>query len=480
VVHFAFKSDKMKKLILTAYLILILSFASFAQVAINTTNSNPAATSMLDISSTNKGLLIPRMTTIQRKAIVNPEMGLLVFDISKQTIYMFDGVEWRPFALASDGTAGLIQRKGPEVSNTYFGWSAAIWGNYAVIGAPQDTVNGVKAGSVYIYKLEGGTWKQTVRLFAPNAAASDFFGGSVDICNDLVAVGAPNKTIGGNNSAGRTYVFKKTAGTETWTLMAGLQATTPAPTDHFGTSVSVYGQTLVVGAPYRDHSGFNDAGSVYVFRLANNAWTQKTIINSWANGSDFKFGYSVDLWGSRLVAGSPYSTIGGLSNAGAAFTYLNTDADATVWANGQMLTGGVNIESGMRFGSSVAMMNAMIAVGAPGSFGGGGYFGIFRLSSNTWTQDYASIIFDPSGFGGTSVAIDNDVVYIGCPNSDSGKGRVIRYRKSGFDHIQTYISNTDGDMYKEFGHSVSAYGGNYVIGAPTNLYFTSVSFGSED
>ncbi|MEO1435828.1 MAG: hypothetical protein AAFV80_09855 [Bacteroidota bacterium] len=52
---------------------------TWAQVAINGDNSNPDASAMLDVQSTDKGLLIPRMTTAQRDAISNPAVGLMVF-----------------------------------------------------------------------------------------------------------------------------------------------------------------------------------------------------------------------------------------------------------------------------------------------------------------------------------------------------------------------------------------------------------------
>ena len=67
----------MKKLILILF--LINSFAGMAQVAINTDNSDADNSAMLDVKSTTKGLLIPRMTMAQREAIANPANGLLIF-----------------------------------------------------------------------------------------------------------------------------------------------------------------------------------------------------------------------------------------------------------------------------------------------------------------------------------------------------------------------------------------------------------------
>lgn len=72
----------MKRITLPFILIIACTFYSHAQVGINTTTPNPS--SILDIESTNKGILIPRMTTLQRNAITNPATSLLIFNITTQ------------------------------------------------------------------------------------------------------------------------------------------------------------------------------------------------------------------------------------------------------------------------------------------------------------------------------------------------------------------------------------------------------------
>lgn len=80
-----------KQFLLTA----ILSFSclmAFAQVGIGT--ETPEASSALDVSSTNKGFLAPRMTTTQRVAIQNPAQGLQVFDTTTKSLWYHDGSIW--------------------------------------------------------------------------------------------------------------------------------------------------------------------------------------------------------------------------------------------------------------------------------------------------------------------------------------------------------------------------------------------------
>jgi hypothetical protein len=77
------------------YLLIVFSSVSFAQnVAINATGAAPVASAMLDITSTTSGLLIPRMSSVQRVAIAAPATGLKVYDITTNTFWWFNGVIW--------------------------------------------------------------------------------------------------------------------------------------------------------------------------------------------------------------------------------------------------------------------------------------------------------------------------------------------------------------------------------------------------
>ncbi len=92
----------MKKVYMLCAAFCALSALSAQSVSINNTGALANASSMLDITSTSKGLLIPRMTSVQRAAILTPATGLVVFDVTLNEFYYFDGTIWRPMA-ASGG-----------------------------------------------------------------------------------------------------------------------------------------------------------------------------------------------------------------------------------------------------------------------------------------------------------------------------------------------------------------------------------------
>lgn len=80
-----------------------------AQVVISPNNpANPHASAMLDVQSTDKGMLVPRMTTAQRTAIANPAKGLLVFDTNTNTFWFYNGSAWGPVDGNTVPSTGII------------------------------------------------------------------------------------------------------------------------------------------------------------------------------------------------------------------------------------------------------------------------------------------------------------------------------------------------------------------------------------
>ena len=83
------------KCITSSIIMLLFSQTLFAQgVAINEDNTDPDPTAILDVKSIDKGMLVPRMSSIQRTAIAAPATGLLVFDLTTNGFWYFDGTVW--------------------------------------------------------------------------------------------------------------------------------------------------------------------------------------------------------------------------------------------------------------------------------------------------------------------------------------------------------------------------------------------------
>ncbi len=157
----------MKKNLLYSCLVLcsLIPFVTQAQnVGINSDGTLPASSAMLDVKSTSKGLLIPRMNTAQRTAIVSPANGLMVFDTTTNTFWFYKSNVWTQInsgiTLPYDGTHsandGIF-----KVTNTNHGASSyAIAGNAsgygtAIAGTADSSGAGVSGTSIYGAGVEG-------------------------------------------------------------------------------------------------------------------------------------------------------------------------------------------------------------------------------------------------------------------------------------------------------------------------------------
>jgi hypothetical protein len=178
-------------------------------------------------------------------------------------------------------------------SGDNFGTSVSLQGNTLVAGAPGKNSG---TGSAYVFNRAGNVWSQQTELTASNGAAGDTFGASVWLSGDTAAVGAP----GNNNSTGAVYAYTVTAGM--WSQQAELTASNGGANDEFGFSVSLDGNTLIAGAPYRNFqgSGARPLGAAYAFTRTGTAWKQQ---GQFLPSDDGQAGYSVAVSGGWMLAG---------------------------------------------------------------------------------------------------------------------------------------------------------------------------------
>ncbi len=148
------------------------------------------------------------------------------------------------------------------------GWSVAISGDTAIVGAYLESAGAPDTGAAYVFQRDQGgpgNWGEVTKLTASDAQAADWFGISVAVSGDTVVVGSYLEDAGGN-TAGAAYVFQRDqGGADNWGEVTKLTASDAQAGDQFGESVAVSGDTAVVGAPLEDAGG-SDAGAAYVFR----------------------------------------------------------------------------------------------------------------------------------------------------------------------------------------------------------------------
>jgi uncharacterized repeat protein (TIGR01451 family) len=233
-------------------------------------------------------------------------------------VFVRSGSNWAEQAklTASDAAAG-----------DNFGISVAISGDTAVVGAFGDNTDaGDLSGSAYVFVRPGSNWAEQAKLTASDAAASDSFGYSVAIDGDTAVVGAPNDSDAGYKS-GSAYAFARSG--SSWTEQAKLTAPDAAEFDEFGTSVAVSDDTAVVGA-FGDSDAGNSSGSAYVFVRSGSSWTEQAKLTASDAAANDQFGFSVAISGDTAVAGAPNDNEAAFA-AGAAYVLVNvTEADLLV------------------------------------------------------------------------------------------------------------------------------------------------------
>ena len=86
----------MKKLNRPLWILVFLACITSitAQVAVTPDGSAPHASAMLDVKSTDKGILVPRMSSVQRTAVASPAQGLLVYDLTTESFWFYTGATW--------------------------------------------------------------------------------------------------------------------------------------------------------------------------------------------------------------------------------------------------------------------------------------------------------------------------------------------------------------------------------------------------
>jgi hypothetical protein len=190
----------------------------------------------------------------------------------------------------------------------YFGRSVAISGNIVIVGANWDDDKSTNSGSAYVFGLENEDWTQQAKLTAEDGGIYNYFGFSVAIDGNIAIIGAYGDNDKGGLS-GSAYIFEMENGS--WTQTAKLTAEDGAANDWFGYSVAIDGNVAVVGAWKDDNQEVTDSGSAYVFVMENGDWVQKAkLTDDDGAASDF-FGCSVAASGNVAVVGAYNSTDGG-------------------------------------------------------------------------------------------------------------------------------------------------------------------------
>lgn len=221
------------------------------------------------------------------------------------------------------GVQKLIPTASPSgpILGDHFGESLATSGNRLVVGADHDDSPETAAGAVYVFVESGGGYILQQKLSISDGDNGDLFGFSVAIEGNTLVAGARDDTpIIGQPAFGAAYVFEFDGAT--WTRQQKLSASDGAASDHFGWSVAVSDNVVAVGARDDDTVVGPDAGSAYLFTRSGTTWTQQQKLVPVDSFNGDRFGASVALSFGNLVVGAAEKPLASPNGQGAAYVYV--------------------------------------------------------------------------------------------------------------------------------------------------------------
>ena len=364
-----------------------------------------------------------------------------------------------PFSItfsASDGTN--VSATTPSEFTVQFALPPKI-----VVGALGDNSN---TGAVYVYDLDGSN---EVKIYANDGAPQLMFGNSVAIGHDKIVVGSvKGKKPGSADKVGAIYVYdiNDLSGglTQLWSNQFKINATDAAVDDEYGCSVAIGSNKIVVGSRYDDDGG-SLTGSVYVYDLDGS--NEVKITASDATAYD-QFGHSVSVNNDKIAVGAfSRDEYGG--NSGVIYIYdLDGSNEIKIAASDHTDPGtGGYLNSGDRFGWSVAVGDNKIAVGATrdngpgGTPSGSGAVYVYDLDGSNEIKITASDRAANDYFG-SSVAIGDNKIVVGAYADDSNRGSVYVYDLDGSNEVK--ITASDRAYQDSFGTSVAVRESKIIVG----------------
>ena len=329
------------------------------------------------------------------------------------------------------GQDAFLKASNPGSSDR-FGYRIALSGDSLAVATPWEDsrsggVNGdqtssgaMDSGAVYVFVRKGKTWSQQAYVKAMNPLAQEYFGTSVALDGDTLAVGSssvePFILTPSVSRAGSVDLFVRSG--ETWSFQQRLQASNAAPSDVFGYSVFLQGELLLVGAP-GESSQASGSGAVYRFVRDANGFREVEKIKPLRPLANSALGSGIAYDGSSLLVGAwPDSSAASWSGSAYVFTQQNG-----AWSD-QRLEPPTVIDD-LAFGKGLAILGDTLVVGAPNApslTNREGQVFVFRRSGArwSWTSTLAAPVPRDRDFYGAALLLTPTSLAVGSNGDPSG------------------------------------------------------------
>jgi uncharacterized repeat protein (TIGR01451 family) len=378
-----------------------------------------------------------------------------------------------------------------------YGSGVAIDDGFTGVGGPLEAAEGAQSGAVYTNIENGGAWDAGSKLLAASTTANDEFGSTFAVDGDYAVIGAPQDTDGGietgsNTGAGAAYIYARSGGV--WNLQAKLTTGDTGHAGQFGYAVAISGDTVLVSNKTNS--------SVYVFVRNGTNWTQQAVLTNGFLGS---FGSKIALAGDNAAvagnaniyfyrrSGSAWTLVNQFSGTGSSIAMKGTWAvvgdttfvpggiatvyqwNGAAWASFAAVAppSGDTSFTGQSFGSAVDVDGNTIVVGAylfnTGFSNARGAAYVYDFDGTNWNfqQRLQPITPKDQNKFGVSVSVQGDRVVVGMPYPDPSiqHEAAVVFRQSGATWIDVqeieHVGITD-----DFGETVVLDNSELWVAAP--------------
>ncbi len=407
-----------------------------------------ASSSIMEVQTKNQGFAFPLFTSEQRQNIVNPDVGLIVYDTDQDKLYFFDGTLWQGLEITNSKDTFSFEL--PSEPTNGFGAELIMQDGFAFIAASSQTVSGISySGAVYYYqKNTENYWilKQTIKPNTP--IRNNAFGFSMSYRNDTLVCGA-NYGV---------YVFVKNT---TGTFIETPKINIPTPTEYAPYRVSLWQNYLAVVST-EAYYPIND-DKIYIYKKNGNVWDVVQIIT---DANDLLLGFSMQLDDGFLFLGN-----GGIG--------ANAPPDVNIarihiykLQNGQFNLFQIIKEGEDDWLGEIVKYhnNKLYAYVING-------VNIYTLANNSWYKsEFVSI---PNGMSFSHFDVYGDYLFKGedgaIVDEFANSGRVVIMRKTNTGWIKNSVRTApDIEYYTWFGRKISVFKQDYIISgysAKRNKYY---------
>jgi hypothetical protein len=344
-----------------------------------------------------------------------------------------------------------------------FGIDLAVSGDRLVVGAPYASGLALSTGSVSTFVHDGIAWQPEAQLYGSDSVSGDHFGQSVAMDGELLVVGAWRAHATAEDS-GAAYVFR--LGAEGWVQEAKLVGSDTQAEDLFGSDVAVQGETIVIGAWWHDTAGVERSGKVYVFRRVDSAWTEVEVLTAESPANFARFGFSVSIDADRLVVGAPGD---GVVVQSGGTVHIFREQGAGDWVEEQQLLASPSDFLAER-GYSVAIEGETIAVGSADA-NEPSTVRVYDFDGVEWSETAALQACDawPRDDFGCSVALRGDQLLVGAQKRlvapDMTGAAYLFHRDADEWLLDAQLIASDLQLENNLGISVGFHGERLLVGA---------------